>query len=348
MSHEINIYVGRQDAWHGLGTVTGQYLTWADLIAHGLNFGVEKQQLFSKDSNPVEAWGTFRTDTGAFLGSVGERYEIIHHSKGFEMIDELVAAQNEAHYETAGALRGGAIVWGLVDLQIPLRVGNDVSDNYLLFYTSHDGSCAHTYGLTSVRVVCANTLRMAMNQKRANLFNVRHTKNAKERLDKAHQALMMLGTEISGLEERLNFLATRMMTKQTTISLLDRLFPKTETEDGRAVSSTRRENILVEILENYESNDRNAFPEQRGTAYNMLNAITGYVDHARSSRGGEAGRYESAVFGQGNRLKSQALEILVESANGLPARSTTITVPLATPEKRDGSLLDQVLANTRN
>jgi len=52
------------------------------------------------------------------------------------------------------------------------------------------------------------------------------------------------------------------------------------------------------------------------------------------------------VFGQGNRLKSQALEVLVESANGLPARSKTITVPMASPEKTDGSLLDQVLANT--
>jgi len=340
MAHEINTYFGRQDAWHGLGTVTGEYLTWADLCAHGLNFGVEKHQLIDHNGHLVPVWGTFRTDTNGFLGAVGERYEIIHHSTGFELIDELVAAQNGAHYETAGALRGGAVIWGLVDLQLPLRVGNDVSENYLLFFTSHDGSCAHTYGLTSVRVVCANTLRMAMSTKRANLLNVRHTKNAKERLEKAHQALVVCGAEIRGLEEKLTFLAERMMTKPTTLSLLDRLFPKTGMEDGREVSSARRENILVEILENYESNDRNAFPEQRGTAYSMLNAITSYVDHSRSSRAGEAGRYESAVFGQGNRLKSQALEVLLEGAQGLPAKPHVVT-SLPGP-----SLLDQVLANT--
>src|SRR3982751_3377336 len=103
MAHEINMYFGRQDAWHGLGTVTGQYLTWTDLIAQGLNFGVEKQQLCDQTGIFVPVWGTFRTDTNAFLGSVGERYEIIHHSMGFDMIDALVAAKNGAHYETAGA-----------------------------------------------------------------------------------------------------------------------------------------------------------------------------------------------------------------------------------------------------
>src|SRR5215207_358200 len=125
MAHELNMYFGRQSAWHALGTVTGKYLTWAELCAQGLNFGVEKHQLLGPQGQLVPTWGTFRTDTNAFLGSVGERYEIIHHSTGFEMIDELVAAKNGAHYETAGALRGGAIVWGLVDLRVPLRVGND-------------------------------------------------------------------------------------------------------------------------------------------------------------------------------------------------------------------------------
>ena len=193
-----------------------------------------------------------------------------------------------------------------------------------------------------MRVVCANTLRMALNTKRATLFHVRHTKKAKDRLEKAHEALIVWGAEIAGLEEKLNFLAERMMDKQTTTSLLDRLFPKMEKDDGREVSSTRRENLLVEILEHYESNDRNAFPEQRGTAYNMLNAVTRYVDHGRAARGGETGRYESATFGNGARLKSQTLEVLLEEAKDLPEKPKVVT-SIPSP-----SLLDQVLANTPN
>ena len=181
---------------------------------------------------------------------------------------------------------------------------------------------------------------MALSGRRATLFNVRHTKKAKDRLEKAHEALRVLGTEIVGLEEKLNFLAQRMMDKQTVVSLLDRLFPKLEKDDGREISSSRRENILVEILEHYESNDRNAFPEQRGTAYNMLNAVTRYVDHGRAARGGETGRYESATFGQGARLKSQALEVLLEEAQDLPEKPQRMT-SIPSP-----SLLDEVLANT--
>jgi hypothetical protein len=101
------------------------------------------------------------------------------------------------------------------------------------------------------------------------------------------------------MEEKLTFLAQRTLTREAMVAMLDRLFPKTEREDGRAESSTRRENVLADILSLYESNDRNVFPEQRGTAYNMLNAVTNYVDHARSARGGDAGRYESALFGHG-------------------------------------------------
>src|SRR5215207_7021033 len=342
MAHNVNIYVGRQSAWHALGTVTGTYMTWAELCTQGLNFTVEKQPLFDKNSVAVAAWGTFRTDTGAFLGAVGESYTVLPHAKGFEMVDALVASVDGAHYETAGALGKGEVIWGLADLNLPLRVGDDVSKNYLLFWTSYDASAAHSYGLTSVRVVCQNTLRMALSGKSAQLLKVRHTKSGAQRLKEAHLALQTLSTDIKTVEEKLTFLAQRTMTRDATVTILDRLFPKTEREDGRTESSTRRENVLADILSLYESNDRNTFPEQRGTAYNMLNAVTNYVDHSRTARGGETGRFESALFGHGNRLKGQALEVLLEEAQDLPEKPAVVrSIP-------SSSLLDQVVANTPN
>ena len=91
MAHNINTYIGRQAAWHALGTVTGHYMTWKDILEHGgLDFDVFKSQLHDGRGLPVAAWGTFRwnqTDKLArdaskaqFLGVVGEDYKVINHA----------------------------------------------------------------------------------------------------------------------------------------------------------------------------------------------------------------------------------------------------------------------------
>jgi len=96
---------------------------------------------------------------------------------------------------------------------------------------------------------------------------------------------------------------------------MDKLFPKKQTEDGEE-SSTRRDNILAEILAIYDSNDGDQFPEQRGTAYNLLNAVTNYTDHVRSSKGDM--RSESALFGSGDKMKTTALGLILEEAEEMP------------------------------
>jgi hypothetical protein len=159
-------------------------------------------------------------------------------------------------------------------------------------------------------------------------------------LDQAHDALERIGSEVKGVEAKLNMLATRKLSREAMGTILDRLFPQRKDSDGKPLDSTRRDNILSDVLRCYESNDHNAFPEQRGTPYNLLNAITEYTDHVRSTRKDDKG--ESAMFGSGNRLKMQAMEVLLESASGLPPVSRTVYVPAAAPTT--GSLLDQVLA----
>lgn len=338
MAHNINTYIGRQAAWHALGTVTGKYMTWEEIQRHGgLDFQPVKHRL-QLDGRPVDAWGITRSDNGAFLGAVGEGYTPIDHAKGFVMVDALMESTDGAHYETAGALGAGETVWGLANLNMSLTVGrNDQSKMYLLFATSHNGSMSFAYWLTATRVVCQNTLRIAT--KAGAHFRVKHTKNASDRIVDAHKALATMGAETKTIEAKLNMLAGRKMTRESIISVMDRLFPKSKDDDGKPVDSARRNNILIDVLQRYESNDNNAFPEQRGTAYNFLNAVTEYTDHSRSAQGGK--RAESAMFGTGERLKSQALEVLMETANGLPSVPVVQYVPQIA---QSGSLLDQIVA----
>lgn len=340
MAHNINTYMGRQAAWHKLGTVTGSYMTWDDIQAQGgLNYLPVKQQLFDASGNAVDAWGVFRPDTNAFLGAVGDQYTVIDHAEGFRMIDALIQSKDGAHYETAGCLGKGEVVWGLADLSLSINVGTsgDKSNVYLLFATAHNGTFSHLYRTTLTRVVCQNTLNAAMSSKATSLFRVRHTKNAQNRLDSAHDALATIGAEAQGIEAKLNMLASRKMTREAMGSILDRLFPQSKDANGKPQDSTRRNNILSDVLRCYESNDRNAFPEQRGTAYNLLNAVTEYTDHVRSTRNGDSG--ESAMFGSGDRLKTQAMEVIMQTADGLQY----VSRPVNFAPVSHVSLLDQIV-----
>ena len=356
MPANIYSYVGRQAAWHALGTVTGNYMTWADVQqSGGLDYAVFKSQLHDGLGRPVDAWGTFRwnradklagnPDAAVFLGVVGEDYQVIQHADGFRMIDALVGSVDGAHYETAGALGNGERVWGLADLNLAVCVGQDKQQGYLLFCTGHDGSLSHQYRICLTRVVCQNTLSAALSERTRAKLTIRHTKNAKDKLDGVHEALASLRGDLLSVEEKLNFLADRRVTRESLAAILERLFPKPKSDDGsEKESSTRRNNVLADILAMYESNDNNAFPEQRGTAYNLLNAITEYTDHTRSSRGANGnGRAESAMFGSGERLKAQAVDVIVEAANGMPPVATAMTYARKPVDCTSGSLLDQII-----
>lgn len=362
-------YIGRQAAWHGLGTVTGSYMTWDEIAASGLlNYSIVKQQLNHPiTGDPINAWATFRLDPGKtlsdslFLGTVGEDYKVIQHGEGFKMLDALVNSVDGAHYETAGALGDGERVWGLADLGLSINVGADKQNGYIMFVTGHDGSTSHQYRLVFTRVVCQNTLSAAMSERTKAKLVIRHTKNADVRLANAHEALANIKGDMLSVEEKLRFLATRKITRETASSLFDRLFPKSKDAEGAEKESTRRDNIISNILALYESNDGDAFPEQRGTAYNLLNAVTEYTDHVRLSNTGA--RVESAMFGSGDTLKSKTLDYLTATAASLPAvpavqtfaavpamaqvnaRTAVIELDAPAPIPKPKISLDDVLAN---
>ena len=326
MAHNINTYIGRVAAWHTLGTVTGKHETTASLLSDpGFQYIVFKSQLHDGLGRPVDAWGTFRwnladklagrKDAAQFLGAVGKDYGVIQHDEGFKSIDAVMRSANGAHYETAGVLGNGERVWALADLGFAAKVGNDAQKGYLLFSTGHDGSMSHSYRLVFTRVVCENTLGAALSEKTKAALTIRHTKNATDRLVNARAALDSMGDDVKRVEDRLNFLAGRKMNREALTSIMDRLFPKKVADDGAKQDTTRRTNILADIMKLYEVNDGNAFPEQRGTAYNLLNAITNYTDHERSSK--EDGRAESAMFGSGDALKTKAFDVISDAAKDL-------------------------------
>lgn len=341
----------RKAAWHELGQRTENAVNWLEAMKQaGLDWEVEKIQLgapierLTSNWVQVEAWGIVREPEGVFLGTVGEDYGIVQNREAFAFVDNLLEAENGAHYESAGALGKGERIWCLA--RIPSAdfavAGADQHETYLLFTTSHDGSMSVISKITTVRVVCQNTLSWALNEAGKAMLKVKHTKNVTSRLEMAAEVMQGVRQDTGSLAEKLKLLSTRTLTKETTQVILDRLFPKPKRDSQELVrDNNRRENVLAKVLELYELNDNNAYPQIRGTAYNLLNAVTEYTDHLRGTRlttdRKDAGytvpmaRAENTLFGSGNALKSKALDVILETTTGASI---------------SGSLLDAVVAQS--
>jgi len=342
----------REDAWHKLGQRCNDAVSWEQAMTlAGLDWQVVKNQNYARNPQghvvPVSSYSIFRDTDGAELAAnVGEGFTIKQNRECFQFVDDLLQDNGGAHCDSAGALGNGATIWCAVRVpraDIAVNV-NDKHESYLVFTTAHDWSMAHTAALSSVRVVCRNTLRQALSTT-TGILRIKHTKNANSRFEDARRTMDGVVMDAKRLEEKLQLLATRRITRESMTTVLDRLFPKPADKEQ---NTTRRENILAEVLALYESNDRDAFPSVRGSAYNLLNACTEYVDHYRVARitdarqgySVEQARAENAVIGTGERLKSQALDVILEATNGAPAHSVIYSKPVTS-----GSLLDAVVEN---
>lgn len=313
----------REDAWHLLGQRCDKAATWEQAVElAGLNWKVFKQRNYARQpvSGKVvetDSYTIFRDSDNSQLGTVGPEYTVKQNRECFQFVDTLMEANGGAHYDSAGALGNGARIWCAVRVpKADISVNSDKHESYLVFTTAHDGSMAHTAKLTTVRVVCQNTLNSALSSEGA-IFRVKHTQSADARLDRAKQLMTGITVDALALQKKFEQLAARKMTRESMVTVLNRLFPAPAEKDA---NTTRRENVLTDVLNLYASNDNGANPEIAGSAYNLLNAVTEYTDHYRSARITESrqgysqqqARAENAVSGTGDRLKNSALAVIDE------------------------------------
>lgn len=330
----------REDAWHLLGQRCDNAVDWEEATKlAGLDWQVSKQQNYARNPTapfavvPTDSYTVIRSSDNAQLGTVGPDFTVKQNEDCFRFVDTLLEANGGSHYDSAGALGNGSKIWCAVrvpkaDIQ---PVGGDLHQSYLVFATAHDGSMAHTVKLTTVRVVCQNTLNSALSEA-GSMLRVKHTRNADARLENARHLMTGVVVDARALETKLAQLAQRKMTRASMVTILNRLFPAPKEENA---NTTRRENVLTSVLELYANNDGNAIPEIAGSAYNLLNAVTEYTDHFRSARitDNRAGysqmqaRAENAVSGTGDRLKSSALAVI----DAVTEESQTEHVPFDSP-----------------
>jgi phage/plasmid-like protein (TIGR03299 family) len=331
MSHQIHFnevtqkhsfFSVKEKPWHNLGQIVSEYPTSFEAIVHaGLDYEVIKTPLFTQylENEKIavpELYSTLRTDTKSVLGVVGKEYQIVQNTDAFSFFDAIAGAHGVL-YETAGALGRGERIFITAKLPDYIRVGkDDLIEKYLFLTTSHDGSGSITAAFTPIRIVCANTLNAAL-RTQTNTVRIRHTTNAKSRLEQAHKVMGITDNLSGKLEDIFNQWTKVPITDQEVKKLISlALSPSKEvTEHLKAGQLDELSSCFSNIIENayaYAMSDETQLtPTTEGTLFGAYNAVTGYFQNVKSYKDPQA-KLKSMLMGGNAQARSQTAFNLCE------------------------------------
>ncbi|MEN8418249.1 DUF932 domain-containing protein [Acinetobacter radioresistens] len=340
MAHQLEqmAYIG-ETPWHGLGNQLTQNQpieVWAQQA--GMNWRIESSHVSYMAQNdrgqsiimPFEEQRVlYRSDTHAPLSVVSQRYQEVQPKQILEFYRDLTE-QSGFELETAGVLKGGKKFWALARTgQSAALKGKDVSNAYILLATACDGTLATTAQFTSIRVVCNNTLAIALKgQSSTGVVKVPHS----TRFD-AERVKQQLGVSVRAWDEHMyemKQLTQRKVTQTEAAAYFDAVFNNTglspiEQDEGiiqfyRNVASqanpvpkadNRTEpngRAMSKVMTMFNGHGRGAeLSSAKDTAYGLLCAITEFTDHERRAMSQDH-RLDSAWFGAGAGLKQRGLE----------------------------------------
>lgn len=229
----------RETPWHGMGEIVKEAPSSADAIRYaGLDWNVEQQPIFLGNGTKIMgSYANVRSSDGRCLGVVGERYQIVQNAEAFEFTDALLG--EGVRYETAGSLKNGKTIWLLARMPESIEILGDKVDPYLVFTNTHDGSGAVRVTMTNVRVVCNNTLNMALNGAKR-VWSARHTGSIQNKLDEAMETLQFANQYIEATKETFEQLHKVKMSDATVYSTIQKIVPIGEDLSDRQKDNLKR------------------------------------------------------------------------------------------------------------
>jgi|GEM_PF-1093315 len=318
MAHNIEkmAYVGRVP-WHGLGTPLPRNADYDSIVeAAGFYRAIEQEISSPPMEGPIpDKKALFRDDTGQYLATVHRSYQVIQFE---EVARTLVEAAGGVGciFHTAGTLGpNGVRGWLLGELPEPMRVRGDKSiiKRYILGYCGHDGVTPIILKNVATRVVCQNTLGVALGEKDGAELHIVHTSSARARLEEAGKAFRRLIQGYEYFAELANSLSTIRVSEHQLHKILDVVIPvpQDEADHSRLLKGRRK------VIELFHAGT--GLEGIRGTAWGALQAFTEWADHHRTvrtskDRNAAATRLESIWMGSAASLKHQALTAIADQA----------------------------------
>lgn len=300
----------REKPWHSLGVIVAEAPTSEEAIRlAGLDWDVVQQKIYLQDGTEIEdAFANVRSSDNKPLGIVGNRYQIVQNVEAFSFTDALLG--EGVKYETAGSLKDGKTIWLLAKLPNKYDILGDKVDPYIVFTNTHDGSGAVRVAMTPVRVVCNNTLNMAL-KTATRTWTTRHTGDINKKLVDAQNTLQLAQNymeETKELFEQLNTIKMNDISLQRAVNNLIPIVPEMtarQQDNAKAI----RSDIITRYNEAPDLVDRDK------TGARFIQAVADTTSHIvplRLTRNYKENKFKKTI--DGNEMLDKAIDIIMNVA----------------------------------
>lgn len=260
------------------------------------------------DFTPISGYKANVRDTDdRVLGVVTDRYKVVQNSEAFAFTDTLLG--EGVKYETVGSLQDGRKIWLLAKMPEKYIIEGEQIEPYLVFSNSHDGSGAIKVAMTPIRVVCQNTLNLALSSAKR-IWSTVHVGDLSAKMDEAHCTLQLAGKYMSNLGAEFAKLSRIKLADSKVLEYIEMLLPMDEspTDIHRKNIERIREDLKTRYFKapDLEHVGKNA--------YRFMCAVSDFATHAKPLR--ETSNYREGVFAKtidGNPLIDKAYEMALEA-----------------------------------
>lgn len=304
-----SLFYVRETPWHGQGIKVEEAPTSADAIRlAGLDWRVEQKPLFLEDGTKIEGnFANVRSSDNKPLGIVGNKYKIVQNSDAFEFTDALLG--EGVRYETAGSLKDGKVIWLLAKMPETVEILGDKVEPYMVFTNTHDGSGAVRVCMTPIRVVCNNTLNIALNRAKR-VWSARHTGSITNKLDDARETLQFAKQYMDATKETFEELHKIKMDEFTLYRVMNNLIPITEDMTDRQKDNQKE--IRDDIIFRYsEAPDLKVLDKTGARLVQAVADTTSHMEPFRMTTNFKENRFKKTL--DGNQLLDRTVSLLLSA-----------------------------------
>lgn len=301
------MFYTRTKPWHGLGVQVQEAPESKDALRlAGLDWKVYQREVYTDSGIKIEGYrANIRNTDNKVLGVVTERYKIVQNEEAFSFTDTLLG--EGVRYETAGSLQEGKKVWLLARLPKEYIISGEQISPYLVFSNSHDGSAAVRVAVTPIRVVCNNTLNLALSTAKRSWAMV-HTGNIKGKIHEAQETLFMAETYMGKLGKEIEELKRQRITERQVKEYIEILLPLEKTTSLTAAKNVKklRDDLRARYYDAPDLQDVGG-----NNAYRFINAVSDFATHNEPLR--RTANYKENLFMRtmdGNPMIDRAYQIV--------------------------------------
>ena len=300
------MFYTRETPWHGLGTMVAEAPNSKDALRlAGLNWKVLQEPVYTENKELVQGYKANVRDTDRkVLGVVTDRYKVIQNEEAFAFTDTLLG--EGVRYETAGSLQEGRRVWMLARLPREFIIGGERISPYMVFSNTHDGSGAVKTALTPIRVVCNNTLNLALRTAKRS-WSMIHTGDISGKIEEAKNTLLLADEYMTALGQEFEDLRKIKLSEKQVLDYIKILLPM---EENYSLLQKRGvEKLRADMKMRYF--DAPDLKDVGNNGYRFVNAVSDFATHSTPRR--KTANYKENIFARtadGNPMIDRAYQLV--------------------------------------